>query len=78
MKKAGFCRVWLPQADVSEASPPHYRGFLQRSNHSFTELDLRLLGRKALSCIGEGVAGLLWPVSPQRVQGTICGGSGSG
>jgi hypothetical protein len=62
---------------VSEASPPHYRGFLQRSNHSFTESDLRLLGRKALSCIGEGVAGLLWPVPPQRVQGTICGGSGS-
>jgi hypothetical protein len=38
---------------------------------------LRLLGRKALSCTGEGVAGSLWPVPRQRVQGTICGGSGS-
>jgi hypothetical protein len=38
---------------------------------------LRLSGRKAWSCVGEGVAGLLWPVPRQRVQGTICGGSGS-
>ena len=41
------------------------------------ELGLRLLGRKTLSRVGEGVAGLLWPVPRQRVQGTICGGSGS-
>ena len=40
-------------------------------------LGLRLSGRKALSCVGEGVAGLLWPVPRQRVQGTICGGSAS-
>ena len=38
---------------------------------------MRLLGRKALSRIGGGVAGAWWPVPRQRVQGTICGGSGS-
>ena len=38
---------------------------------------LRLSGRKALLCMGGGAAGLLWPVPLQRVQGTICGGSGS-
>ena len=52
-------------------------GSFQRSNHSFTESGLRLLGRKALSRIGGGVAGAWWPVPRQRVQGTICGGSGS-
>ena len=40
-------------------------------------LGLRLSGRKAWSCVGEGIAGLLWPVPRQRVQDTICGGSGS-
>ena len=52
-------------------------GLLQRLNHSVLASGLRLLGRKALSCVGGGAAGLLWPVPLQRVQGTICGGSGS-
>ena len=52
-------------------------GLLQRLNHSVLASGLRLSGRKALSYVGGGAAGLLWPVPLQRVQGTICGGSGS-